>query len=318
MEPGAATAATSSAPSWRGMVRRHSQAWEERERAHRRVEELEADVARLRAEKRAAERAAAALRAHLEAEQGAAETAATEAMAMIARLQREKSAAMIEAREFRRVAEVRTARDRELQDQIAEAYALAASYQAILRAHGIDDPDVDDDGKAKGVVINKEAAPSPSLPHPAATDEFQDKHPVDVSWVAGKTKTVAGDLRARVEALEADSVAVRREVAALRAERAQAVLTRRRDDAAGKQQRFPVLGIFKWFFSTVSWGTKLSASAARKLPNIICSSPTTYLLLGLLPLLERSKGTLKIRSKTSSQPVHSHGQEYSTLCYFFQ
>ncbi|GJN10210.1 hypothetical protein PR202_ga28287 [Eleusine coracana subsp. coracana] len=245
MEPGAATAATSSAPSWRGMVRRHSQAWEERERAHRRVEELEADVARLRAEKRAAERAAAALRAHLEAEQGAAETAATEAMAMIARLQREKSAAMIEAREFRRVAEVRTARDRELQDQIAEAYALAASYQAILRAHGIDDPDVDDDGKAKGVVINKEAAPSPSLPHPAATDEFQDKHPVDVSWVAGKTKTVAGDLRARVEALEADSVAVRREVAALRAERAQAVLTRRRDDAAGKQQRFPVLGIFK-------------------------------------------------------------------------
>ncbi|GJN24578.1 hypothetical protein PR202_gb12327 [Eleusine coracana subsp. coracana] len=235
MEP----AATSSAPAWRGMVRRRSQAWEERERVHRRLAELEADVLRLRAEKKAAERAAAALRADLDAEQGAAETAATEAMAMIARLQREKSAAMIEAREFRRVAEVRAARDRELQDQIAEAYAVAASYRAILRAHGIDDPVVDDDGKAK------------------------DKHPVDVSWVAGKTKTVAGDLRARVEALEADSVAVRREVAALRAERAQAVLARRRDDAAGKQKRFPVLGIFKWFFSTISWGTKRSASAAR-------------------------------------------------------
>jgi len=73
----------------------------------RRVEELEEAVWRLRAEKDAAECAAAALRAELDAERGAAETAASETMLMITRLQREKAAAMMEAREFRDLAEGR-------------------------------------------------------------------------------------------------------------------------------------------------------------------------------------------------------------------
>lgn len=248
LEPAAATTATS-LPAWRGMVRRCSHAWEERELVHRPVEELEVEVARLRSEKKAAERAAAALTAELEGNQGAAETAATEAMLMIARLQREKSAAMIEAREFRRVAEIRAARERELHDQLAEACALAASYQAILRTHGID-PDAGGD-KARDVVI-EEASLSSSSP-PAVKQSFEDKYTVDVRW----TKPVAEeriteDLCARVEALEADSAAVRREAAALRrVERPaprQEVPARRRcrdDDAAEKQQSFSVLNVFK-------------------------------------------------------------------------
>ena len=76
------------------------------------AEELEEAVRRLRAEEDA-ERVAAALRAELGA-----------------RLQREKAADMMEARELRGLAEGRAGRDRELQDR------LAASYAALLRAHG--------------------------------------------------------------------------------------------------------------------------------------------------------------------------------------
>ena len=55
---------------------------------------------------------------------------------MIARLQLEKAAAMTEARELRGLAEGRAGRDRELQDRLAAVSALAASYAALLRAHG--------------------------------------------------------------------------------------------------------------------------------------------------------------------------------------
>lgn len=231
------------------MVRRRSQAWEERDRALRRVEELEVEVVRLRAEKMAAKRAAARLTAELEAEQGAAATAATEAMMMIARLQREKSAAMIEAREFRRVAEIRAARERELEDQLEKARALAASYHALLRAHGID--------KDKGVVT-EQAAPSSSSSPSAAVQSFEDKYAVDVRWKKPVAEArIEGDLCARVEALEADSAAVRREVAALRAERARLAVMRRRrrrdEDSVGKQQRFSVLCLFKVRFLSISF-----------------------------------------------------------------
>ncbi|TVU41492.1 hypothetical protein EJB05_15018, partial [Eragrostis curvula] len=330
--------AASSAPTWRrGSSRRRSLAptW-----CRRRADELEAAVARLRGEKEAAERAAAALRAELEAERGAAATAASEAMTMIARLQREKAAAMIEARAFRRVAEGRACRDRELQDQLAVAAGLAASYQALLRAHGIDpdDDEDDDDGEygkeeedvdsrggeteAKGVVVAEKPSPSPSPP--SVEEEFEYKYAVDVrcaavtkAAVVAEERAVAGAdvaraLCARVEALEADSAAMRREVAALRADRAQvAVLAREvarrlcREAATARAavvvttaegQRFTVPAIFKWFFSTILWGTNRSACEARRLPNPL-GSCTTHFLLGLLPLLERSKATQRIRSK---------------------
>ncbi|TVU30592.1 hypothetical protein EJB05_22222, partial [Eragrostis curvula] len=266
----------------------------------RRVQELEEAVARLQAEKEAAESGAASLRAELELEQFASETATSEMMLMIGRLQREKAAAMIEAREFRRIAGGVC----ELQDQFAAVCALAASYQALLRAHGIDP---ESEHQEESVVVNKS-------PPPAAEDLFEDKYAVDVRCAAvpeGSVADAPGALCARVEALEADSAAVRREVEALR-------LTR--DGAAEKQQRFSPfsgLGIFKWFFSPISWGMKSSVSAARKLPSIF-ASPTTYFLLALLPLLERSKGTLQIQSKTRCQPVHSQEPQNFTLCYFFQ
>lgn len=112
----------------------------------RRVEVLEAAAARLRGEKEAAEEAARGLRADLEAERASAETAASEAMLMIERLQREKAAAQMEARQFRRYAEGRADREREVQDELASLSDLAASYLSRLQSHGID-PDTFSDGE---------------------------------------------------------------------------------------------------------------------------------------------------------------------------
>ncbi|WVZ51036.1 hypothetical protein U9M48_002227 [Paspalum notatum var. saurae] len=76
-------------------------------------------------------RALAALQAELEAERGAAAGAACEAMSMILRLQREKAEAAMDARQQRRYAEARAARD------AAEAAALRGALDrrgAAVRA----------------------------------------------------------------------------------------------------------------------------------------------------------------------------------------
>ncbi|XP_062190336.1 uncharacterized protein LOC133893352 [Phragmites australis] len=330
MDPGSATAPSSLATTWRRSVRRRSLGEARVQEAAaeapgRRVEELEEAVGRLRAEKEAAERAVAALRAELDAERGAAETAASEAMLMIARLQSDKAAALIEAREFRRLAEGRAGRDRELQDELAAVSALAELYAALLRAHGID-PDDDEESavelvvaeaggvshggntEAKGPVVEE---PSPLPPPPPAAQEFEYTVDVPCSAAAalvGKERAVdaAGclSLYARVDALEAHSAVVRREFAALRAERAQVALAREvvrqlcwcREGAAARavvvaaeRPRFSVLAICKWFFSTMLWGKTGSTSAA--------SSSTTF-LLGQHLLLERSKGDHRMQSQS--------------------
>ncbi|KAM0878541.1 hypothetical protein ACQ4PT_034781 [Festuca glaucescens] len=78
------------------------------------------------------------LQEELEAERGAAAEAASEAMSMILRLQRDKSEAMMEARQFRRFAEDRFAHDAAelaaLQDAIARRDASIQSLSAQLRA----------------------------------------------------------------------------------------------------------------------------------------------------------------------------------------
>uniref|UniRef100_A0A0E0E7P6 GTD-binding domain-containing protein n=1 Tax=Oryza meridionalis TaxID=40149 RepID=A0A0E0E7P6_9ORYZ len=234
---------STSASSWPRSVRRRVPEAEERELG-RRVEEMEEAVERLRAEKEAAEAEERDLRAELDAERAAAETAASEAMLMIERLQREKAAALLEARHFRRLADGRADRDGELQDELASLSALAASYLSLLHAHGID-PDDDDDGSnqqqlqppvehldaeadresrcscgggSDSVVVRAPPSPPPSekvFAYAAATAPAAD---------CGAE--VTENLYARVEALEADWSAMRREVAALRAERAQAVLAR--------------------------------------------------------------------------------------------
>jgi cell division protein FtsB len=104
----------------------------------RRLEELETTAARLRGEKEAAEESARGLQGELEAERASAETAASEAMLMIERLQREKAAAQMEARQFRRYAEGRADHEREVQEEIASLSDLAASYHSRLQSHGID------------------------------------------------------------------------------------------------------------------------------------------------------------------------------------
>ncbi|XP_034568556.2 uncharacterized protein [Setaria viridis] len=344
------SAAASSAPTWRRAVRRRALEGAQEPELGRRAEELEEAVGRLRAEKEAAERAAAALQAELDAERGAAETAVSEAMLMIARLQSEKAVALIEAREFRRLAEGRAGRDRELQDDLAAVSALAASYAALLRAHGVDPEDEEDGGnyddeeehsvehleaeaeadgesrdsdvETKCAVVEIEKA-SPSPPPPTAEKEFEYTMDVRCTATTNAVVTAAGEERAvdiagglglyaRVEALEADRVAVRREVAALRSERAHVVLARRlwlkaasaRSVAmAAERPRFSVLAICKWFFSTILWGTKRSASASA------ASSSSTAFLFGQLLLLQ---------TETPGSPVASgHGVPRCDDCFSF-
>nr|ACG28746.1 hypothetical protein [Zea mays] len=83
-------------------------------------------------------RGVADLQAELEAERGAAAGAASEAMSMILRLQREKSEAMMEARQYRRYAEERFAHDAAeaaaLHDALGRRDAAVRSLAARLRS----------------------------------------------------------------------------------------------------------------------------------------------------------------------------------------
>ncbi|KAJ1293280.1 hypothetical protein BS78_01G055600 [Paspalum vaginatum] len=301
----------------------------------RRVEELEAAAARLRGEKEAAEEAARGLQRDLDAERASAETAASEAMLMIERLQREKAAAQMEARQFKRYAEGRADREREVQEELASLSDLAASYHSRLQSHGID-PDSftdDEDGyeapdeegeqidmaeleeerdggdyssgmEVKAMVLGEghEEGVEPTSP---VEKEFE--YTVDVTC-ASTTKPArsvvaeyvgdgnSGGLYARVEALEADRVALRREIAALRAERAQLVMARemaRRlcwemvaeqkaivNKAAVPASGFSVLKICKWVLSILFWKNRSSTA------KYTFGLSTTF--LGLLLLLDRS------------------------------
>jgi hypothetical protein len=247
----------------------------------RRVEELEAAAARLRGEKEAAEDAARGLRQELDAERASAETAASEAMLMIERLQREKAAAQMEARQFKRYAESREDREREVQEELASLSDLAASYHSRLQSHGIDpDSFTDDDDdesysyeevgaedveqigmaalqvernvrdsgsgmEVKAMVVGNDRgedeedadADADDAEEPSSPVEKEFEYTVDVtcaSTTKPATSVVAqyvgdgnsGGLYARVEALEADRAALRREIFALRAERAQLVMAR--------------------------------------------------------------------------------------------
>ncbi|KAF7068083.1 hypothetical protein CFC21_073870 [Triticum aestivum] len=304
----------------------------------RRVEELEAAAARLAMEKEAAEESALGLQGELEAERASAETAASEAMLMIERLQREKAAAQMEARQFRRYAEGRADHEREVQEELASLSDLAASYHSRLQSHGIDpdtfsdeedeelyeeqrghadqiddlvSPEAEGDGadllvtagmEVKAMVEEEEQEQS------TAPVEKEFEYTVDVRCASPTMAAVAvvgeyvgdvagnaGGLYARVEALEADRAAMHREIAALRAERAQLVMARemaRRlcwevvserksivKKAVVPAKRFSALGICKWLLSVIFWRRSSTTRYTFGLS-------TTF--LGLLLLLDRS------------------------------
>ncbi|RLN19602.1 myosin-binding protein 7 isoform X1 [Panicum miliaceum] len=304
----------------------------------RRVEELEAAAARMRGEKEAAEEAARGLRQELDAERASAETAASEAMLMIERLQREKAAAQMEARQFKRYAEGRADREREIQEDLASLSDLAASYHSRLQSHGIDpdsftddeeeepdeedeeaeqfdmdavvvernDGDLSDGMELKAMVVDGSGV---DKEEPSSPVEKEFEYTVDVATCASTTRAAgsvvvaeyvgegnSGGLYARVEALEADRVALRREIAALRAERAQLVMARemaRRlcwemvaeqraivKKPAAPASSFSVLRICKWVLSILFWRNRSSTA------KYTFGLSTTF--LGLLLLLDRS------------------------------
>ncbi|TVU44693.1 hypothetical protein EJB05_04142 [Eragrostis curvula] len=276
----------------------------------RRVAELEAAAARLMGEKEAAEEAARALQEELDAERASAETATSEAMLMIERLQREKASAQMEARQFRRYAESRADHEREVQEELATLNDLAASYHSRLWSHGIDpdsfsdedeEPDLEDGEEAEQIAAERNAGDASTgtevkamvvddnhkEDEPLSPVEKEFEYTVDVSC-SSTTKAVAavvteyvgegnsGGLYARVEALEADRMAMRRELAALRAERAQLVMARemaRRlcwemvaeqraivKKTAAPAGRFSALGICKWVLSVLFWRNRSSTA----------------------------------------------------------
>ncbi|KAM3276115.1 hypothetical protein ACQJBY_044485 [Aegilops geniculata] len=269
--------------AWRRSVRRRapvSEREEGRRELGRRVEELEEAVEGLRGEKDAAEAEEAALCAELNAERGAAESAARETMSMIERLQREKAAALLEARQFRRLAEGRVERDRQLHNELASLSALAGGYLALLHAHGIGpadencyheeqrpvevehaEPKVDRESSGESVMVVKKSVPPPPAEELECTKDMGcavAAKAVAVECTEEERVDGAPDLYARVEALEADRAATRREVAALRAEPARAVLARDmarrlcREPAAAtmvQKPRFSVVAICKSQFS---------------------------------------------------------------------
>jgi hypothetical protein len=182
-------------------------------------------------------------------------------MLMIERLQREKAAAQMKARQFRRYAEGRADREHQVQEELASLSDLAASYHSRLRSHGINpdsfsdeeegeeveqidvsDPSAERDAgdasagmEVKAVVVdedNKEGQDE----DPSSPVEKEFEYTVDVPCTTKAVGAVvvteyvgdgnAGGLYARAAALEADRVAMRRELAALRAERAQLVMAR--------------------------------------------------------------------------------------------
>ncbi|CAL4944773.1 unnamed protein product [Urochloa decumbens] len=306
----------------------------------RRVEELEAAAARLRGEKEAAEEAARGLRQDLDAERASAETAASEAMLMIERLQREKAAAQMEARQFKRYAEGRADREREVQEELASLSDLAASYHSRLQSHGIDpdsfsdedeEEELDEEGEEefeqiditaleaeqsggdlssamelKAMVVDGGGEEEEEEPSTPVEKEFE--YTVDVRC-ASTMKTAgsvvvseyvgegnSGGLYARVEALEADRVALRREIAALRAERAQLVMAREmarrlcwemvaEQRAIVKKKSVPassfsVFRVCKWVLSVLFWRNRSSTA------KYTFGLSTTF--LGLLLLLNRS------------------------------
>uniref|UniRef100_M8CQH5 Uncharacterized protein n=1 Tax=Aegilops tauschii TaxID=37682 RepID=M8CQH5_AEGTA len=204
----------------------------------------------------------------LEAERASAETAASEAMLMIERLQREKAAAQMEARQFRRYAEGRADHEREVQEELASLSDLAASYHSRLQSHGIDPDTFSDEEDEELYEEQRGHADQIDLVAPEAEgggadllvsagmevkamveeeEQEQSTAPVEkefeytvdvrcasptmaavavVGEYVGEVAGNAGGLYARVEALEADRAAMHREIAALRAERAQLVMAR--------------------------------------------------------------------------------------------
>lgn len=305
----------------------------------RRVEELEAEARRLAMEKEAAEESALGLQGELEAERASAETAASEAMLMIERLQREKAAAQMEARQFRRYAEGRADHEREVQEELASLSDLAASYHSRLQSHGIDPdtfsdeedeelyeeqrghadqidlvaPEAEGDGadlliaSANGMEV-KAMVEEQEQEQSTTPVEKEFEYTVDVRCASPTMAAVAvvgeyvgdvagnaGGLYARVEALEADRAAMHREIAALRAERAQLVMAREmarrlcwevvsEKKSIAKQalvpaKRFSALGICKWLLSVIFWRRSSTTRYTFGLS-------TTF--LGLLLLLDRS------------------------------
>ncbi|CAN6360945.1 unnamed protein product [Urochloa humidicola] len=113
------------------------------------------------------------LQAELDAERGAAAGAASEAMTMILRLQREKAEAMMEARQFRRYAEEKMAHDAAelagLEDALAKRDTAVRALQATATPRHAMPPSGASTPRRFPSAATPRHAAAPSSPSPAAS-----------------------------------------------------------------------------------------------------------------------------------------------------
>ncbi|CAN6356089.1 unnamed protein product [Urochloa humidicola] len=113
------------------------------------------------------------LQAELDAERGAAAGAASEAMTMILRLQREKAEAMMEARQFRRYAEEKMAHDAAelagLEDALAKRDTTVRALQATATPRHAMPPSGASTPRRFPSAATPRHAAAPSSPSPAAS-----------------------------------------------------------------------------------------------------------------------------------------------------
>ncbi|KAJ3669940.1 hypothetical protein LUZ60_010264 [Juncus effusus] len=236
------------------------------------VSQLELD--QLRETIKAQEEKIQALCDELDEERNASATAANETMAMILRLQGEKAAAQMEARQFKRFADERIAHDdgelEELEEEIKskdDSITLLSlqieTYRDKLKRHGIE-PDGETESESESDDDGRGVVEQPDYKDNVSSETVYNKYAI---YQNGMTDNREIDMNMkqifmRLEALEIAKENTRKDVIALRTEKMQLVLLRdvaRRLCAQVAAERkmvskpsggkFSVFGVFKWVFS---------------------------------------------------------------------
>ncbi|KAJ4745756.1 hypothetical protein LUZ62_080161 [Rhynchospora pubera] len=241
----------------------------------------------------------------LDEERKAAASAVNETMEMIRRLNDEKAAAQLEARQMKQFADELAAHHEEELDElekeldmkdntIADLEAQMKVYRERMKRHGIepdDESEFDQSEDGRGIIEK----PYDSSSDWVSNNRYQIYRPGrDDSDLDMKMKKIL----TRLEVLETDRESVRRDMMAMRAEKAQLVLMRdiatrlctqvvaeRRMVKKSNGPKFSVFGVFKWIFNVF-----FQRDDPRGMFGLNKTSIGFLLLLGLTSSLSQSRG----------------------------